>query len=146
MASYDLDKTINELTARINSTKSLLNPNLATPVIPSVNPHSTTNALGTTNEVPDVAAILRGIVAEEIDKRLNMVTNGVTSPPPSEPMDYGSKLLYAIGSGLTEEQQLWLSSPDNQACIPDFLLTPDGQAFTKRFFLYYREYKEHKCK
>ena len=67
-------------------------------------------------------------------------------PQQAQPIDYGSQLLVAVGSALTEEQQLWLSQDSNRADIPKFLSSMEGQAITRRFFSSYKQYKETQCK
>lgn len=55
-------------------------------------------------------------------------------------------LLSAIGSALTEQQQLWLSDAKNQTHIPEFLMTAEGKAIIRRFMSTYTEYRSSKCK
>jgi hypothetical protein len=47
-------------------------------------------------------------------------------------------LLTAVGSGLTEEQQVWLSN--NQSKLAEFFQTMDGQAVTRRFYTLYKDF------
>jgi hypothetical protein len=106
-----------------------------TPVNPNVN-----NVVSQAT-IADAEQALRKFIQDEIQKAL-----GSAVSTKQEPMDYGKRLLLSIGSALSEEEQIWLSNVSNQDDIPDFLATSDGQAFTRRFFLFYKDYKEKKCK
>jgi len=88
------------------------------------------------------------MVKRLIDERLSEALAVASPPQPqqSASMDFGVLLLRAIGSGLTVSQQQWLSLPENQVNIPDYLMTIEGQAITLRFLNGYTEYKETKCK
>jgi len=88
------------------------------------------------------------MVKRLIDERLSEALAVASPPQPqqSASMDFGVLLLRAIGSGLTVSQQQWLSLPENQVNIPDYLMTIEGQAITRRFLNGYTEYKETKCK
>jgi hypothetical protein len=52
-------------------------------------------------------------------------------------------MLAALGSALSEEEQVWISQPENQDKVTDFFKTAEGQAITRRFMM---SYKEYKCK
>jgi hypothetical protein len=58
-----------------------------------------------------------------------------------EPAAESVSMLSAVGSALTEAQQQWLSLAENQECIPEFFMTSEGQAITRRFITAYQEYK-----
>jgi hypothetical protein len=49
-------------------------------------------------------------------------------------------LLAAVGTGLSEEQQIWLAQSSNQDRLSEFFMTPEGQAVTRRFFTLYKEF------
>jgi hypothetical protein len=92
---------------------------------------------------------LRGLVMEETQRAIAAAMPSLTAPistPVTPPMDLGTQLLNAVGVGLTEEQQIWLSDPSNQRQVPDFLRSIEGQAFTRRFFSTYKTYLEKTCK
>lgn len=150
MDLLDYNKAINELTNHIAASKIQLQNGMLNPVglrNPAV-PPSTLSPSQVTADV-DITALLKKVVNEALDERFSKNSNESVVPvsqPITEPVDYGTQLLLAIGSALSEEQQIWLSLPENQVLIPDFLLTLNGQAFTKRFFLFYKEFKESKCK
>lgn len=96
-------------------------------------------------QVPTMESIeeaVRKVVHQELGK----ISGAPIAPTQPAPMDYGTQLLMAIGTGLTEEQQVWLSHSENQSLIPEFLASKDGQAFTKRFFTFYKDFKEQACK
>jgi len=82
---------------------------------------------------------------EETVKRVLQTEMAKLQPPSlqAEPIvsEEGVNMLSAIGSALTEEQQQWLSLPENQSCIIEFFSTMEGQAITRRFFTAYKEYK-----
>lgn len=116
------------------------------PPIPGVTPQYTgaspVNAASTVPTMESIEEAVRKAVHQELGK----ISSASIAPQQPAPMDYGTKLLVAIGTGLTEEQQVWLSHSDNQALIPEFLASKDGQAFTKRFFTFYKDFKEQACK
>jgi hypothetical protein len=81
------------------------------------------------------------MVKRLIDERLTQViTPIVDANAAQQPMDFGASLLQAIGSGLTEQQQQWLSMSENLSAVPEFLKTTEGQALTRRFFNNYSTY------
>jgi hypothetical protein len=80
---------------------------------------------------------LEETVERVLQKKLAEISSQV------EPVaEEGNKMLSAIGSALTEDQQQWLSLPENQNSIPDFFNTDEGKAITKRFIMAYKEYKQ----
>jgi hypothetical protein len=85
---------------------------------------------------------IRSLVMEETQRALANMSN----PSASAPTGLGTQILNALGTGLVEDQQLWLSEPSNQALIPEFLNTLEGQAFTRRFFSSYKNYAGKVCK
>lgn len=117
-----------------------------TPSMPGIQP--TPVGYTPTNMAPQVPTMesIEEAVRKVVHTELGKLSNGAVAPQQPAPMDYGTKLLMAIGTGLTEEQQLWLSNTDNQTLIPEFLASKDGQAFTKRFFTFYKDFKEQACK
>ena len=96
-------------------------------------------------QVPTMESIEEAVL-KVVHRELGKISGAPIAPTEPAPMDYGTKLLVAIGTGLTEDQQLWLSHSENQALIPEFLASKDGQAFTKRFFTFYKDFKEQQCK
>ncbi len=70
---------------------------------------------------------LKQLIAEVLDER---------EPAPSS--EYAQSLMLAIGSALTEDQQVWLCN--NGKDLPLFLSTPEGQAITRRLFTSYKSY------
>jgi hypothetical protein len=75
--------------------------------------------------VEDLRETVRQILREEL-----AVT--VTPEPTKLP------LLAAVGTGLSEEQQQWLST--NQDKLPEFFMSNEGHAITRRFFTLYKEF------
>jgi hypothetical protein len=88
--------------------------------------------------------VVSRIVEEKLTKLLGEPLQAVQQA--SQPIDYGSQLLVAVGSALSEEQQVWLSNDANRCDIPSFLTSPEGQAITRRFFSTYKQYKDKLCK
>lgn len=125
-----LEQRIAALQAELQAVKYQPQVNLLPPVQPSPPKESTEE-------------MVKRLIHEQLNQ---LIATPVAQQASPAPMDFGALLLQAIGSGLTEQQQLWLSLPENQINIPDFLMTPDGQAITRRFFNKYTEYKELKCK
>jgi hypothetical protein len=80
------------------------------------------------------------VVEQKLAELLAPVATASTTNTSS--MDYGSQLLLAVGSALTEEQQIWLSNESNRADIPRFLSSTEGQAITRRFFTSYKQFKD----
>ena len=72
---------------------------------------------------------LKQLIAEVLDEREK------EAAPSSE---YAQSLMLAIGSALTEDQQVWLSSHPQD--LPIFLASAEGQALTRRFFTSYKTY------
>lgn len=99
--------------------------------------------------VPSLATI-RAMIEEEtrriLANALPSVAEQINTPPQDRPMDLGIQILNAIGSALTEDQQAWLSDPENQTAIPTFLRTLEGQALTRRFMTMYKDHLRHTCK
>ncbi len=95
--------------------------------------------------IPVKAQALKRVESvEETVKRVLQAEMAKLQPPSlqAEPVaNEGVNMLSAIGSALTEEQQQWLSVPENQTCVPEFFSTTEGQAITRRFFAAYKEYK-----
>lgn len=83
---------------------------------------------------------------EDVVRRVLSEHGAITPPPVTTPqvdntVSYGESLLLAIGSALSKDQQEWLSHEVNQAGIPAFLNTYEGQAITRRFIDMYQAYK-----
>ena len=88
---------------------------------------------------------MEAMISRLIDEKLMQLSSQVSQQQP-EPIDYGTQLLVAVGSALTEEQQMWLSEESNRLDIPRFLSSIEGQAITRRFFSTYKQFKETQCK
>lgn len=94
--------------------------------------------------MPVTMAELEEVIKRVFDEKLAELSKSqVAETQKVEPCG-GSAMLSAIGSALTEDQQLWLSKPDNQDKIVEFLNSANGQALTRRFFTTYKDYKEQK--
>jgi hypothetical protein len=93
-------------------------------------------SLNTQSVIPNTQSSsddLRDTIRQVLKEELAAIVAPVTpTESPKVP------LLAAVGSGLSEEQQLWLSN--NQERLSEFFLTLEGQAVTKRFFNLYKEY------
>jgi TolA-binding protein len=84
-------------------------------------------------KVENVEEQMRRVFQEEMSKlntSLNQTAAASVSP-----------MLAALGSALSEEEQVWISQPENQVKVIDFFKTPEGQAITRRFMMAYKEYK-----
>lgn len=98
-----------------------------------VNPQSVGPQIGA--PVGDLKQAIREVFAEELAALKGTV--GVAPAP--EPQ---LSLLQSIGLGLTEEEQVWLSSPDKlqglEGHLPKFFQTPEGKQSVKAFIDFYR--------
>jgi len=107
------DPTIEQLQAQLASLKASQ--------IPSIKP-----SIGLT--VDDIRQTVKEVLASEL---------GLLKP--SKPLT----LLEAIGLGLTEEEQVWLSDPSRlqgiETHLPLFFQTEEGKASVKSFVQYYKD-------
>ena len=94
----------------------------------------------TSPKTETVEEVVRRILSEQQAKPPSVPAPEVKASPVS----YGESLLHAIGSALSEPQQIWLSTENVQAKIPEFLLTFEGQAITRRFIDMYQTYLRSK--
>ncbi len=85
--------------------------------------------------VDDVEEKMRRVFQEEMSKLSTSLNQNVAASV--------NPMLAALGSALSEEEQVWISQPENQDKVTDFFRTAEGQAITRRFMM---SYKEYKCK
>ena len=78
---------------------------------------------------PDLEKSVRAIVKDEMYLLMN-------NKVPDEP----NPMLIAIGSLLTEEQQLFFSDNKNQIKLVDFLKTAEGMLVFKKFLTLFQEF------
>jgi ethanolamine utilization protein EutQ (cupin superfamily) len=86
-------------------------------------------------KVENVEEQMRRVFREEMSKLSTSLNQNVVASV--------NPMLAALGSALSEEEQTWISQPENQDKVTDFFKTAEGQAITRRFMM---SYKEYKCK
>ena len=95
---------------------------------------------------PTVSEILAGLndtinttVKNAISGEITELKKVLNITEKVEPVKKEYTILEAVGLALTPEEQLWLSKEENLKRIPGFMVTPEGQEFTKMFISDFKE-------
>jgi hypothetical protein len=93
---------------------------------------------GLSQPIPDIETIVKTIIERELSEMKRLIQELQPKAVVKE-----LTILDAIGLGLTESEQLWLSSTDVIKQVPTFLSLPEGMELTKLFISTFKDFYEN---
>lgn len=105
-----------------------------TPLPPKIIGNPPTPAAQSGITLDDIRSVVKGLMDEYA------ATLGTTLPKPAKRYT----LLEAIGLGLTNDEQIWLSKEEILLELPNFIASEKGQSLIKNIISEYRSYHETK--